>query len=114
MKIVLSSMFVLAVTAAVANSQSRGGIIHISSFSNTQQSTTSTTLKNTDVVIAGSDLENGKDYLILYSAAYGANNTNNVPEVVVSYDGTVIARGSDEGSSTGNPEAMRIASLLGA
>ncbi|MFH2054619.1 MAG: hypothetical protein ABIJ61_01560, partial [bacterium] len=43
----------------------------LSSFSNTQQSTSATTLQNSDVVISGGSLENGKDFLILYSASYG-------------------------------------------
>ncbi|MFH2054820.1 MAG: putative Ig domain-containing protein, partial [bacterium] len=63
--------------------------------------------------IAGASLESGKDYLILYSASYGGSGTSTVPQVAVSYGGTIIANGADEGSSSGSPEAMRDGSLHG-
>ena len=88
-------------------------ITPVSSFSNTQESTSATTLQNSDVFIAGSNLLNGEDYLIFYSVSYGGNCTTMVPEVAITYGGTSIAVGVDEGSSSGVPEAMRIASLHG-
>ncbi|HEX2896604.1 MAG TPA: hypothetical protein VHP63_00955, partial [candidate division Zixibacteria bacterium] len=81
-------------------------ITPLSSSSNTQQSTTSTTLVNSDVVIPAASLQNGVQYLIMYSGAYGGTNANAVPEVVVSYGATIIARAADEGSAEGTPEAM--------
>ncbi|HEX9751135.1 MAG TPA: Ig-like domain-containing protein, partial [candidate division Zixibacteria bacterium] len=91
----------------------QGSITPIFSLSNTQQSTTSATLQNSDVVITAANLQNGQQYLILYSAAYGGSGGATVPEVVVGYGGTTIAAGSDEGSSNGTPEAMRDGSLHG-
>ncbi len=88
-------------------------IVPLTSFSNTQQSTASTTLQNSDVVISGSSLQNGVDYLILYSVSYGGNSTSEDPVVSVMYGSTTIANGADEGSSSGTPEAMRVGSLEG-
>ena len=88
-------------------------ITPIISNSNTQESTPNTTLTNTDVVITAANLESGKKYVILYSAAYGGTSTTDVIEVAVDYGGTVIAKSSDDGSSSGTPESMRIHNMAG-
>ncbi len=103
-------IFIIFGVAAVAHSQS---IIPISSFSNSQENTSSSSFQNSDVVISGSNLINGQEYLIFYSVAYGGGGTSDLPEVTVSYGSTDIANGADEGSSSGTPEAMRVASLHG-
>jgi len=110
------SFIIIALTICLSfpvYAQTGSSITPISSFSNTQESTSSTSLVNSDVFIAGSNLENGIDYLILCSAAYGANSTSHISQAAVTYGGVTIASGSDEGSSSGSPEAMRSASLHG-
>ncbi|MGH8014919.1 MAG: putative Ig domain-containing protein, partial [Candidatus Zixiibacteriota bacterium] len=72
-----------------------------------------TTLQNSDVVIPAASLQNGVQYLIMYSASYGGSTAAAVQEVAVTYGATVIARGADEGSLEGTPEAMRDGSLHG-
>jgi len=88
-------------------------ITPVISNSNTQESTPNTTLTNTDVVITAANLESGKKYVILYSAAYGGASTTDVIEVAVDFGGTVIAKSSDDGSSSGTPESMRIHNMAG-
>ena len=89
----------LMTSAALAQTS----LVPLSSFSNTQQSTTSTTLQNTDVVITAANLASGQPYLILYAAAYGGSTTSELPQVAVTYGSTTIAIGADEGSSSGTP-----------
>ena len=89
---------VLSLTPALASAQT--SITPVYSFSNTQQSTTATTLQNSDVVITAANLLNGVEYLILYSASYGGNSTSLLPEVAVTYGSTTIAH---LGLSISNP-----------
>ncbi|MCK4657231.1 MAG: hypothetical protein KAT85_09350, partial [candidate division Zixibacteria bacterium] len=105
----VAALLVLLVTTAAGQTQLTPAI----SFSNTQESTISTTLQNSDVSIPAMNLESGSRYLILYSAAYGSNDATQVPVVAVTYGATSLASGSDEGSADGLPEAMRTGSLHG-
>ena len=111
LKVIFLNTLLMLILLGSASAQVQ--LVPASSFSNTQQSTTATTLQNTDVVITSSNLQAGETYLVMYSAAYGGSTTSNDPEVAVSYGGTTIAVGSDEGSSSGTPEAMRDGSLHG-
>ncbi len=81
--------------------------------SNTQESTTSTSMVDTDVLIDGASLQNGVDYLVMYNMGYGVSSTSVVTSVQVVHGSSIIAESSDDGSSSGTPESMRAASLSG-
>ncbi len=94
-------------------STGRVTITPLTASSSVQETTTSTSYVFTDTIIPGASLQSGVDYLVLYNAAYGGDGTSTVCEAAVYFGATVIARSADEGSSTGTPEAMRIAALHG-
>ena len=81
-------------------------------YSNAQDSSTSDGA-NTDTFIAAGDLEADTDYLVIYNAGYGGAGSNNEVGARITYGSTVWGRSVDEGSGSGEPEAVRIHQLSG-
>ena len=84
----------------------------IASYSNAQDSSTSDGT-NTDTFIAAGDLEADTDYLVIYNAGYGGNNSGAEVGARITYGTTVWGRSVDEGSSGGDPQALRAHMLSG-
>ncbi len=83
------------------------------SSSNTQESTSSTSPQNTDVVIDGADLVNGRKYMVMYCCSYGGADFTDEIEVQIEHGSTIIAKSAERGDSTGTPESSRTKSLNG-
>ncbi|UCC31046.1 MAG: hypothetical protein JSU86_01975, partial [Phycisphaerales bacterium] len=84
----------------------------LSSYSNTQESST-TDGTDTDTFVLGTSLAAGVDHLVIYHAGYGGAGSSDDVGARIEFGSTVIGRSVDEGSSSGIPEAVRFHQLSG-
>lgn len=88
-------------------------ITPLSSFSNTEETSISSTRADTAVSIAGSSLLNNVKYLVIYTCGFGASDITSEPEPQVEFGSTIIAHVGSECSSSGGVNHGRGKNLCG-